>query len=381
MKINVILGHAVPFPPSKGGGIEALYDVLTKEWCRRGHDVTIISNSNSVDLIGKSKRDNSNRKIFYEKGYTWKKYKILNIICGILWTVRIMRKLPKADVTLFNSNGAFIASLFPSNASGLKISTIHRTPNKLIKLYSKFDRVYAGSRSVIKQALEIKPTLCNLKPIYNCVDVSALEYKCPEISGGLNVLYVGRFVKDKGLRSLIHGFTLFLNQLPEDQQKKHTLSLLGPTSAEEGADEHFLRSMTDFISKSGYKNQIKILGPEYDKTRLRTIIHQHNVACVPTITGETFSIAVLELMALGLPCIVSDFPPMLEAVNDGETGYVVIRDDETSMMQVLNKCNQDVEKLTHISRKARLQVVNRFSVEAVATEYLTDFLELDAQKI
>ena len=77
MKINVILGHAVPFPPSKGGGIEALYDALTEEWCRVGHDVTVISSTNSGDLIGKSIQDKSNRIIIYKKGYKWKRYKIL----------------------------------------------------------------------------------------------------------------------------------------------------------------------------------------------------------------------------------------------------------------------------------------------------------------
>jgi glycosyltransferase involved in cell wall biosynthesis len=75
-------------------------------------------------------------------------------------------------------------------------------------LYRNLDRVYCGGDAV-EQALAIDPRIRNLKRIYSCIAISRdadPPLSAHPVSKGLLFLYVGRFVRDKGLESLIKGF-------------------------------------------------------------------------------------------------------------------------------------------------------------------------------
>jgi glycosyltransferase involved in cell wall biosynthesis len=239
-----------------------------------------------------------------------------------------------------------------------------------LPLYRKLDRVYCGSDAVVAQAQRIDPWIRNLKRVHNCV---ALEAEPPapaarEPGAGLRFLYVGRFVPDKGIASLVQGFELSLREFPGNR-----LETIGPQTSEQGASTHFFRKMSRYIAQHGLTDRVKFLPAEFDRAKLDARIAAADVICVPSLTGETFSMAILEAMALGKPVLVSDFSPMPEAVDHEITGYVARAGDPQSLAAGVRFFSQNSERLAAIGRAGFEKAQRCFSVEKIAGEYLSDF--------
>lgn len=82
---------------------------------------------------------------------------------------------------------------------------------------------------------------------------------------------------------------------------------------------------------------------------------------------EGFSIALLEVLASGLPVIVSDIPPFTEIINDGKNGLVAHVDDPASfadaMRRILAMDEREIKTMTDRTRKMMLE---NFTNEAIA---------------
>jgi glycosyltransferase involved in cell wall biosynthesis len=283
------------------------------------------------------------------------------------WLKRVMNKLEPGDVTLFNTFFSFVVK---NKKCGVRSSTLHRTPKKILKYYWKnYDRIYAGSRAVIDQAQAICGTMSNAKFIYNCINISEMNPEIKDYSKvkGLEFLYVGRFVWDKGLEFLIKGFEKSLEQFPENK-----LVFLGPKTNEQGADGSFFSRMKEYINYKKLNDKIMFADPIFDKKKLYKIISQADVFTVPTISGETFSMAILEGMALAKPVLTSDFPPMIEAIDHKINGYVSRVKDASSLADGIAFFTKNKKKMPEY-QKAALEKVNNFSVEKIAQEYIDDF--------
>jgi len=369
LKINLILGHAVPFPPTKGGGIETLYSMLTEEWTRQGHRVTCYSRKTNENDFGSI--DEGNIRHIKVKGFEWSGNRVVNVLNSLRWCLRLRRRLEPGDIALYNSLFSFIIC---NREYGIPCTTLHRTPKRWIKYYLKFyDRVYGGSRAVIKQAKEICGELPNAKSIYNCIEMPAEHPGIKKYGKGspLSFLYLGRFVWDKGLEYLIKGFHDSLRRFPDNK-----LVILGPQTAEEGADPVFFKRMKRYIEDNGLTSNISLKKPVYDKNELYdTIRRDADVFAVPTISGETFSIAILEAMALGKPVLTSDFPPMTEAVDHQVNGYISRLRCSESLASGIGFFSENTERMEEFQR-ASLDKVRNFTVKKIAQEYIDDFRHL-----
>ena len=99
--INLVLGHAVPFPPTRGGGIETLYNLLTNQWAQDGHQITVYSRKK--DAGDNSYVDDLNIWHIKVDGFDWTNSRFLNICNSARWLKKVMSKLETGDVTLFNT--------------------------------------------------------------------------------------------------------------------------------------------------------------------------------------------------------------------------------------------------------------------------------------
>lgn len=365
MKINIVLGHALPFPPTKGGGIENLYRLLSRRFAALGHEVVVYSRS----WAGYPDAETDEHRVRHVRlpGLDWTGKKALNAFNSLRWCLRLRRRLEHADVTLFNTFFSFLLLRRPQY--GVAISTIHRTPKRRIRFFKSFDRVYAGSDAVVEQARAVAPGLKNLKRIYNCV---ALSKEPPPImsrasSNGLLFTYVGRFVRDKGIEYLVKGFAESLADYPRNK-----LLTVGPQTDREGADSAFFAQMQSLVAQRKLTDSIAFHPPIYDREELMGRLSEADVVCVPTITGETFSMAILEAMAMGKPVLTSDFGPMPEAVDHLENGYVSRVEDSASIAEGIRFFSADPSRIDTLSKRA-WEKVQRFSVERIAQEYLDDF--------
>jgi len=150
---------------------------------------------------------------------------------------------------------------------------------------------------------------------------------------------------------------------------------VGPQTESEGADEKFFETMSRYVTNQGLSDSVSFLTPIYDKAKLFQLMRDSDVVCVPTLTGETFSSAVLEAMSIGKPVLVSDFGPMPEAVEDRVTGVVCKADDADSITEGIDFLSSHPEQLSQLGREG-FRKATGFSASAIAKEFVADFYAL-----
>jgi phosphatidylinositol alpha-mannosyltransferase len=227
------------------------------------------------------------------------------------------------------------------------------------------------------QAREIDGSITSLKRIYNCIalDPEAPRPRQRDEKAGLVFLYVGRFVADKGIESLVKGFELARPHLPANR-----LETVGPISGPDGADYRFHRKISRYVRARRLDGVVSLRGPIFDKAQLNTVIASADVICVPSLGGETFSMAILEAMALAKPVLVSDFSPMPEAVDHLVTGYVARAGDEGSIRDGMRFFSENRGRIMEMGQAAYQKAAACFSVERIASEYMEDFEALISGK-
>ena len=77
--------------------------------------------------------------------------------------------------------------------------------------------------------------------------------------------------------------------------------------------------------------------------------------------AETFSMAMLEAMAMELPVIATSVGGSGEAIQDGETGYLVSPGDADDLVARIRDVFASAEQREAMGRRARKAVVDRFS--------------------
>jgi len=124
----------------------------------------------------------------------------------------------------------------------------------------------------------------------------------------LNVLFVGRLEKRKGLRDLVLGFR-------ELQERVGNVRLIvvgdGP-----------LRSRVEGLISHHHIQNVVMAGyvPEEVKPRYYA---SADIACFPATGGESFGVVILEAMASGLPVVATEVPGYLSVVEAGVDALTV----------------------------------------------------------
>lgn len=98
-----------------------------------------------------------------------------------------------------------------------------------------------------------------------------------------------------------------------------------------------------------------------------------------TSLEEGFSNVTVEAMLSGLPCVVTDFGPARELVDDGVSGYISPLSDYNNIADRLISILNNPEKVYEIIRRCRINAVDRFNVSKLITETVDMYLALLTQ--
>lgn len=90
--------------------------------------------------------------------------------------------------------------------------------------------------------------------------------------------------------------------------------------------------------------------------------------------GEGTSIALIEAMAMELPCVVFDTPAMKEVVLDGETGFVVKDKDIEGLAEKLAVLIKDKNLRQRMGKAGRLRAEENFSLSKAVIDPLESWL-------
>ncbi len=307
-------------------------------------DHFVISLTNE-DAIGKEIEKHT--KVYY-LGAT--KYNIL----AVIFRFRRIIKKERPDVLdtyLIHANlfGRIFGRLF-----GVKrIVNSVRNDYSDLRLLNFVDRItrglvdlYVPNSESLKDYL-IRNGVNNIRVLPNCIDTRSIKTgdydlrKDYEITNKI-VVYHGRMHRQKCLDTLLGAMK---------RLKNYTAVIIG-----DGPDRKRLEEIAP--------GNVIFTGSLSGK-RLYTYVSQADLYVLPS-RKEGMSNSLLEAMALGKICVVSDIPQNTELVKDGENGFVFRLGDESDLAKKIEKA---VKSKKGVGENAREKIEREHSVEEIASKY------------
>lgn len=367
MRIVFALGHELPFPPSRGGGVNALLEGLCHAFVAEGHSVTAYSPL----LEGSPARETGGGITHIRfKGAARRKNDYLNAFLGLPYVLAIRSLLKPCDVLSCHMLHAFVFS--SCKAAKAVTYTLHREPKWFLPVYRCLDRIYTASDAVATLARRAAPALAaKVLTVHNGVDFRGYMPPEPVANDVLRFLFVGRFSKDKGVDVLIRAFAAAAKQSPRIQ-----LSVIGPTENRDGGDQRLADEYRAFIAASGLADRIEISPPIFDRLRLDQRIRESDVVCLPSVQGETLNMSVIESMRFGKCLLLSELPANAPLVRSGFNGLFAKIGDEADWTQKILHLATNRDQVAEFGANAFDYGRETFSAERIARDYLRDFAGL-----
>ena len=213
-----------------------------------------------------------------------------------------------------------------------------------------FGIVYDAQIFVDKQLMQGKSATHKRYFIPNGVDTKAFDVVKRKKNPFVQMLFVGRFHRQKNLPALLRAFSTISHHLPTVR-----LVLIG-----EGEEKGILQKI---VKDNNLATVVKFLSPQFGKA-LIGIYKSSDLFILPS-RYEGFPITLLEAWAAKLPVITTEYGMARELVKDGMNGFLIPSPQENDIAQTMSRA------LTYKNRKALGQlgyrlVQSRFNWEDAA---------------
>ncbi len=187
--------------------------------------------------------------------------------------------------------------------------------------------------------------------------------------GKLNILFVGRLERRKGLDYLLRAYEMVKAELPQSR-----LIVVGPGT-------RLRRVYEREVKEKGLKDVVFAGWVSYPD--LPQYYHTADVVCAPSTGHESFGIVLLEAMAAAKPIVASNIEGYAAVVSQGSEALLVPPRNQEALAQALILLLRDKELCQQMGARGRAKV-EQYSWERVAQQVMDYYLELlnmPAQKI
>lgn len=171
------------------------------------------------------------------------------------------------------------------------------------------------------------------------------------------VMYVGRFVREKGIHVLLNAANAVLAQEPNTK-----FLIVGG-----GQRERFEK----FVHWSGLESKVLFTGFMANRS-LHQLYRCADVAVFPSLY-EPFGIVALEGMAAGVPVVASDAGGLKEVVLHDETGTLSFANDPGSLAWAILRVLRDPERAKDLSTMARARLTTDFDWDVIADKTIATY--------
>ena len=330
MKIALVSPYDFAHP----GGVVNHILALDRQFTRMGHDVRVIAPaSQAVPTIGDRFIPIGRPRPIPASG------SICRITISLWLAPRIKKVLAREKFDIIHLHEPFMPMLcsallrYSETANVGTFHAYHGSPGynfgwpiSAIILYRR-RRKLMGKIAVSKPAMNFAsnhiPGRYNIIP--NGVD---LEHFTPDVApierfrdGKVNILFVGRLEKRKGLDHLLKAYRQVKAKVPESR-----LIVVGPgTRLRKKYEKHVRRSGLEDVVFAGYTSYDEL--PRYYKTA--------DIFCTPATGQESFGIVLLEAMAVGTPVVATNIDGYAGVMTQGKDGLLVPPKDDTELARAL----------------------------------------------
>ncbi len=369
MKIGFLtLEYPHPKTGSSGGIGTSIFN-LTKGLVALGHEVSIIVYGQPQDTV------------FEENGVTF--YCVQNIQFKRLSLFLTQKKVEKLINKLVVENKIDIIEAHDWTGFtafvNLKCPVVIRLngsdtyfchlENRPVKWKNKFLENRAlhkadGIISVSQFTAHVTTALFHLKTpftvIPNSIDTNqfetAIEPKSTE-----TILYFGTLIRKKGLLELPHIFNEVYKKRPTAK-----LLLVGKDASDIATNcKSTWQLMQPLFDNDAIQNVTYLGVVSYSE--IKSTIQQATLCVFPTF-AEALPVSWLEAMAMQKPIVASNIGWATDIVDNGEDGYLVHPKKHTEFADCILELLQDKNLQLQFGTNARKKVMNKFSIENVATQ-------------
>jgi glycosyltransferase involved in cell wall biosynthesis len=213
---------------------------------------------------------------------------------------------------------------------------------------------------VVRQviATELRYPAAPLEVIYNPVDLNRLRAARPaqtvrvELGIGPDDIIigsVGRLMAAKGHCYLVEALALLRPQYPALK-----LLLVGDGSLRAELEKQ--------VHDLALEEVVRFLGARRDVPDLLAAL---DIFAFPSL-WEGLGIALIEAMAMGLPCVATDIPTLREVVGDRQAALLIPPRDSRALAQAIERLVGERELARRLGAEARKRAVDEFSAETCA---------------
>jgi phosphatidylinositol alpha-mannosyltransferase len=330
MKIALVSPYDFAHP----GGVVNHILALDRQFTGRGHDVRVIAPASQVvPTVGDRFIPIGRPRSIPASG------SICRISISLWLAPRIKEVLAREKFDIIHLHEPFMPMLcsavlrFSETANVGTFHAYHGSPGynfgwpiSALILYRR-RRKLMGKIAVSKSAMNFAsnhiPGRYNIIP--NGVD---LEHFTPDVApiekfrdGKVNILFVGRLEKRKGLDYLLKAYRQVKAKVPESR-----LIVVGPgTRLRKKYEKQVRRNGLADVVFAGYTSYDEL--PRYYKTA--------DIFCTPATGQESFGIVLLEAMAVGTPVVATNIDGYAGVMTQGKEGLLVPPKDDTGLARAL----------------------------------------------
>ena len=202
-----------------------------------------------------------------------------------------------------------------------------------------------------------------MQVIPNGVDVSVYRPGLAPIrhlrDENLNILFVGRLEKRKGLGDLLRAYRSILQRVPRSR-----LIVVGDGPLRGKVESYIARNRLPNVVLAGYV-------PESVKPRY---YDSADIFCAPATGAESFGIVLLEALASGLPVVATEVPGYMSVLEPGKDSVTVQPKNWRELAASLVILARDRDLRLRMADYA-VQKARRYSWERVALEVVEVYQE------
>lgn len=363
VKIALVSPYDYPYP----GGVTNHVKHLHREFKSMGHEVRIMAPS--------SKRNQEREEEDLYRIGSVRRVPANGSIARITLSFRLARRvrevLASEQFDIVHAHEPLMPSLPPTvlrYSEALNIGTFHAYRGSyygyfygrpvLRHAFRALDGRIAVSRAAKRFVRQY--FMAPYRVIPNGVEVDRFQSPelkpIPELTDGrMNILFVGRPEKRKGVGYLLRAYPLVKDAFP------HARFIIV------GAGDWQDSPYRTYIERH-HMNDIVVVGTVSDDELPRYHRSCH-VLCSPATQGESFGIVLLEGMAAGLPIVASDIEGYRQVVTDGHEGCLVPPRDERALAQALCELLQHPETRYEMGQRG-MATVQQYSWSSVAEQVM-----------
>jgi glycosyltransferase involved in cell wall biosynthesis len=189
------------------------------------------------------------------------------------------------------------------------------------------------------------------------------------LEGRKVILHTGRFLPWKGILPALRSMPSIREEIPD------ALMVLTGRATRLYKDQEQLAQydaqIDRYIEEQDLSEHVQI--GDYDHDDIPRLNALSDVVIYTTIGQEPFGLVPVEGMACGVPVIVTDSGGLVESVVDGETGFVITRDEKKLSRELAKRTIQlleDPDLAERFGKRGRERVEGRFDKRRMADDFI-----------